>query len=48
MQEIDEKETESHVNSLQHIENKAKLARKNEKGSDASVVKAWQSSFSNS
>ncbi|MDE1766929.1 MAG: hypothetical protein KGI27_11775 [Thaumarchaeota archaeon] len=47
LQDIDEKETESHVNTPQHIENKAKIAKRSEKGSDASVVKVWQSSFSN-
>lgn len=44
-QEIDEKELESHLNTLQHKDNKTRLGEKIDKGSDASVVKVWLSSF---
>ncbi len=44
-QDIDEKEVESHVNTLQHKENKARLGRIKETGSGASVVKVWLESF---
>lgn len=46
-QDVDEKQLESHVDSVQHKENKAKLSKKIEKGSDLSVVKVWQSSLGN-
>lgn len=44
-QDVDEKQVESHVDSTQHKENKAKLSKKIESGSDLSVVKVWQSSL---
>ncbi|MFZ1076581.1 MAG: hypothetical protein WAN47_04020 [Nitrosotalea sp.] len=47
-QEIDEKEVESHVNMQQHKENKLKISKPNESGSDISVVKMWYNSSSNS
>ncbi len=42
--EIDEKDVEVHVNSQQHKDNKAKISKKIERGSDLSVVKVWQNS----
>ncbi len=45
--DVDEKEIESHLSSLQHIDNKAKLSKKIERGSDLSVVKVWQKSLGN-
>ena len=44
-QDVDENQVEGHVDSAQHKENKAKLSKKSEKGSDLSVVKVWQSSL---
>ncbi|MDE1826275.1 MAG: hypothetical protein KGH83_01625 [Thaumarchaeota archaeon] len=43
-QEIDEKEMENHVNTQQHKDNKLKISKPNESGSDISVVKMWYSS----
>ncbi len=42
--EIDEKDVEAHVNSQQHRDNKVKISKKIEHGSDLSVVKVWQNS----
>ncbi|MGI0101589.1 MAG: hypothetical protein ACREA7_03215 [Nitrosotalea sp.] len=46
-QEIDENEMEAHVNTQQHKENRLKISKPNENGSDTSVVKMWHNSFSN-
>ncbi|MGI0046959.1 MAG: hypothetical protein ACREBB_07210 [Nitrosotalea sp.] len=45
--EIDEKELEGHLDTPQHKENKSKISKTSEQGSDASVVKTWYRSFNN-
>ncbi len=42
--EIDEKDVEVHINTQQHKDNKVKISKKIERGSDLSVVKVWQNS----
>lgn len=40
-QNVDEKDVEAHIETQQHIENKARLASIENKGSDLSVAKVW-------
>ncbi|HJU12983.1 MAG TPA: hypothetical protein VJ792_00820 [Candidatus Nitrosotalea sp.] len=43
--ELEEKEVDTHVATKEHKEGKEKLARKNETGSEVSVVKVWMNSL---
>ncbi len=43
--EIDEKDVQTHVNTSQHKDNKAKISKKIERGSDLSVVNVWLDSI---
>jgi hypothetical protein len=47
-QEVDDVQVDSHLNSPHHKENKVKLSKKIEKGSDWSIVKVWQNSLGTS
>jgi hypothetical protein len=44
-QEIDEKEIENHINTMQHKKNKSNISKTNERDSGNSVVKKWQDSL---
>ena len=43
--EIGEDEVESHVATQKHLENKERLAKAKDAGSDESVVRAWKESL---
>ncbi len=43
--ELEEKDVENHIASSSHKENRERLAKAKDTGSDASVAKAWMGSL---